>query len=256
MKAPRVTPIGLAAHRLGRELRALGPAVSLPDLHRALDAELKSEMTQGLRALGIAILLFFIAIQGSDGTYELRLSFIQMDVPVLYLSFFAASLIAGFSGAAINVALITAYRGRVARLIAGRGAGLGALSGALSGTASLGDVFSFGTTYLRTVPGYHRRLGAVYLLLLVPLALIYLIALQGLVALMGRVLLGAGQGFVDRAIAASGLLMLVFSLASLVCVMLPTRLTADRESLRYLLLFPIHRREGRLHPRSREWMAE
>ena len=255
MKAPRVTPIGLAAHRLGRELRALGAEVALFDLHRALDVEMKSETTQGLRAFGVAILLFFIAIQASDGTYELRLSFIEMNVPVLYISFFAASLIAGFSGSVINCALLLAYRARVARLIAGRRSGLGALSGALSGIASLGDAFSFGTTYLRTSPGFHRRFGAVFFLALVPLAFIYLIVLQGLVALMGGVLIGPGQSFVDRAIAASGLLMLAFSLAALVCVAIPTPLTADRKSLRYLLLFPIHHREGRLHPRSAEWMA-
>ena len=36
MRARRVRPLALAAHRFNRQLRAAGAAVSPPDLHRAL----------------------------------------------------------------------------------------------------------------------------------------------------------------------------------------------------------------------------
>lgn len=253
MKVPRATPIALAAHRFGRQLRAAGAAVALPDLHRTFDGRLRDESINCARLIGLAVLLFFVAILGARGNFRFSLGFLQLDAPVLYIAFFAALLLLGGTFSILSIALIAVYRARVTRMMVGRRAGFYDLAPVLSGQAVFGDMPLLGTSYLRTSARYRAAFSGLYLLIAVPLTGIYLIVLWGLTALMGSVLFGADQAGLDRLIALCGLMMLAASLGLLAAALTPARLGADRDMVRNLLLLGIANRAGRLHPRYRIW---
>lgn len=253
MKARSVRPITLAAHRFNRQLRTAGAAVSLPDLHRSLDTALRAEITSGVRQIGIAVLLYFLAIQGARGALRFSLGFVDVEPPVLYVAFCAAALILGFAFSGVNCALIIAYRSVVTTRMVGRRSWFSDLAPVLSGTTSLGDIPFLGTTYLATSTRFRGGFAFVQLLFLLPMAMIFFVLCAGLTDLMAGALFGAGQTLLDRMIACSGLLLIGCAFGIMILPGVPVRLSEDRGKLRNLLLLGISLRERRVHPRYRAW---
>jgi hypothetical protein len=255
MKFPKkITLARIAAHDFNRSLRVWKTRISDTEILRLLVNERARALALFVRNLGITM-IGTLWLSTAKSTLELRLTVIDVTIPVAYVNFVVAALIFGTVVHVINYLTLNEF----VRIASNKLFKFDA-PWVLTALQDGGNVWSIGTIsqfrFFKSSPSHNRIGKAISLLTNIPF-LAMIIAAYWIVLSVGvRVIHNDGILSSSSAFTFIAWLLIGYPLAYIIIFLIPFSFSRNTRFVRWNFLTKMYRRVGLWPPRVNAWLAD